>query len=218
MVTLVDRVDTLLNSLSPARREVLIALKKRGEASASELADELGISTSAVRQHLATLRSSGYVDTRRVRGRPGRPAEIFHSTEEADALFSPPSGTLALELLGDLEAEDPALVTKVFARRGHRRAERFQSELDGLPLADKVVRLTELLDAEGYLTRWSAIGDGGFVLSMHNCAIWNVAERYAQACTTELEFLEDVFVDATVERVVHRRDGSHSCGYEIRPS
>ena len=51
----------------------------------------------------------------------------------------------------------------------------------------------------------------------NNCAIWNVAERYVQACSTELDFLRDVFTDAKVKRLMHRRDGNFTCGYEIRP-
>ena len=55
------------------------------------------------------------------------------------------------------------------------------------------------------------------MLSFNNCAIWNVAEHYVQACSTELDFLRHVFTDAKVKRLMHRRDGSFTCGYEIRP-
>ena len=207
----------ILDSLSPAQRKVLIALKKQGEASADELAVSLGISSSAVRQHLSGLRVAGYVAHRPARGRPGRPVDLYHSTDDGDALFAPNSGALTLELLEDLEAEDPELIGRVFRRRERRRAEAFRTELDGLDLPDQLERLTELLDAEGYLAQFSPLDDGAFVLSFNNCAIWNVAERYVQACSTELDFLRHVFSDAKVKRLVHRRDGSFTCGYEIRP-
>lgn len=207
----------ILDSLSPAQRKVLIALKKQGEASADDLAESLGISSSAVRQHLSGLRSAGYVAHRPARGRPGRPVDLYHSTDDGDALFAPNTGALTLELLEDLEAEDPELVGRVFQRRERRRAERFRTELDGLDLPAQLARLTELLDQEGYLTQWEAVDDGSYVLAFNNCAIWNVAERYVQACSTELDFLRHVFSGAKVKRLMHRRDGSFTCGYEIRP-
>lgn len=207
----------ILDSLSPAQRKVLIALKKQGEASADDVAKTMGISTSAVRQHLTGMRAAGYVAHRPARGRPGRPVDLYHSTDDGDALFAPNAGTLTLELLEDLEAEDPELIGRVFERRERRRAESFRAELDGLELPDQLAKLTELLDHEGYLAEWSVLDDGAYSLSFNNCAIWNVAERYVQACSTELDFLRDVFTGAKVKRLMHRRDGSFACGYEIRP-
>ncbi len=210
------RVSTTPESLSPAQRNVLIALKERGEASADELASALGITASAVRQHLGGLRTAGFVATRPARGRPGRPTDLYHSTELGDAQFVPHDTSLTLELLEDLEAEDPQIVERVFARRERRRAETFAAELHGLDLAKRLQRLTELLDNEGYLTRWSESEDGTFQLTFNNCAIWTVAEKFTLACTTELDFLNEVLGDVTITRIDHRRDGHFRCGYEIR--
>lgn len=208
--------DRQSDSLSPARRNVLIALKEKGEACADDLATQLGISASAVRQHLTGLRSAGYVEARPGRGRPGRPVDLYHSTRRGDAVFNPPSDALTLELLRDMEAEDPDLVDRVFRRRERRRAETFRRALADLDIEERLTRLSELLDAEGYLTRWSQLDDGSYVLTFNNCAIWNVAEHYRLACTTELDFLRDVLGDVEVTRSVHRRDGHLNCGYEIR--
>ena len=77
-----------MTDLSSAQRHVFVALKRRGEASADELADALGITPSAVRQHLAALKSASLVASRQERGRPGRPADLYHSTDLGEALFS----------------------------------------------------------------------------------------------------------------------------------
>lgn len=213
-----DQLETPTDSLSPARRNVLIALKERGEACADDLASALGISSSAVRQHLAGLRSAGYVETRPERGRPGRPVDLYHSTRRGDAVFTPSDSTLTLELLQDLEAEDPDLIERLFERREQRRAATFRRALEGLGIEDRLTRLSEMLDAEGYLTRWSKVDDDTYLLTFNNCAIWKIAEHYRLACTTELEFLRDVLGDVTVERSVHRRDGHFNCGYQVRPA
>lgn len=215
MVAPVDQVETTPDILSPARLNVLIALKKKGEACADDLADALGISSSAVRQHLSGLRTAGYVENRPGRGRPGRPVDLYHSTSRGDAVFTPRDNALTLELLQDLEAEDPAMIDRVFKRRQERRAAEFRSQMVGLDFERRLDKLSELLDAEGYLARWSRRDDGTYLLTFNNCAIWKIAEHYHLACTTELEFLRAVLTDATVERIVHRHDGSFNCGYSV---
>ena len=44
---------------------------------------------------------------------------------------------------------------------------------------------------------------GGFRIIEHNCAIWAVAQRYGQACTSEIDFIRTVLPGASVERVQH---------------
>ena len=50
----------------------------------------------------------------------------------------------------------------------------------------------------------------------HNCAIWAVALRYGQACTSELDFIRTVLPEADVERVAHMVAGARRCAYEVR--
>ena len=112
-------------NLSSAQRQVLIAVKRRGEASADDVAEILGITPSAVRQHLATLRTGGL---RRLPPRAGptraagRPLPQ-HRTGRVPVFAGPTAGDLSVELLGHIEDEDPELVPRVFERRRRRRVE-----------------------------------------------------------------------------------------------
>ena len=51
----------LLDSLPTTRRALLDTLKRRGEARVDELAETLGVTISAVRQHLTALDADGWV-------------------------------------------------------------------------------------------------------------------------------------------------------------
>ncbi len=203
--------------LSPAQQQVLVALKKRGEASADEIAETVGITPSGVRQHLAALRSAGLVAARQERGRPGRPADLYHSTESAETLFAKAAPDLTLELLEHIEGEDPQLMPRIFERRRRRRVERAREQLSGRTLGEKVAGLAAIFDEEGYLADYEELPDDNYRMTLHSCAIWGVASRYGQACTTELTFLRDVLAEAEVERVTHKVAGAYVCGYEIRP-
>lgn len=200
---------------SPTQRRVLEAVKRHGEATANDLAATLEITTSAVRQHLSALRSAGFVTTHRERGLPGRPAERYRATALAEPLFVAPEDDLSIELLALIDEEAPDLVARMFDRRRERLVVDARHELDGIPLGQRIERLTALLDARGYLCDWEQVAPDQYRISLHNCAIWNVASRFRQACSSELQFLRDVLPDATVTRVTHKTSGAHTCGYLV---
>ena len=200
---------------SATQRRVLVALKRRGEATADELASALEISSSAVRQHLNSLRSAGFITARQERGRLGRPADKYHATSLTEPLFVSADSSLSIEILEHIEEEDPELVGRIFERRRHRLVEDAKDKLEGRPIDERVAVLTELLDAQGYLADSDKLGDTNYRINLHSCAIWAVANRYQQACTAELDFIRDLIPDATVERVALKTDGAHTCAYEI---
>ncbi len=201
--------------LSATQRRVLVAVKRRGEATADELAEALEISPSAVRQHLSALRSAGLIEARQVRGQPGRPADVHHATERAEALFVAPDDRLSVDLLDQVAEEDPEIVDRVFERRRRRLVAEANEQLAGLGLGGRITRLTELLEEQGYLADCERVDHDRYRINLHSCAVWSVASRYRQACSEELEFLRDLVPGATVERVSLKTAGAHTCAYEI---
>ena len=195
----------------------MVALKRRGEASAEELAEALGITPSGVRQHLAALRAAGVVASRQERGRPGRPTDLYHSTDLAEAMLPKASADLSVELLDHIAEEDPQLVSRFFERRRDRRVAQARTQMAGKKLDEKISLLSGMLDEEGYLADFEKLPGGAYTMTLHSCAIWAVASRYGQACATELEFLREVLPEVEIERVAHKAAGAHACGYEIRP-
>ena len=200
---------------SPTQRRVLTALKRRGEATADELATALGISSSAVRQHLSGLRSAGLVAARQQRGQSGRPADRYHASELTEPLFSTTAIDLSIEILRHAEEEDPELVDRIFDRRRRRLVDGAKGELSAEPIDERVRILAELLDEQGYLADFEKIDDHHYRINLHSCAIWPVAREYRQACSAELEFVRDLIPEGTVERVTNKTTGAHTCAYDI---
>lgn len=201
-------------SPSPTQRRVLEALKRHGEATAEELATTLEISASAVRQHLVGLRAAGLIDARRERGQAGRPAERYRATTQTEPLFVT-AEDVSVELLELVDDEQPDLVDRVFDRRRRRLVEDAEARLTDTTTDERIARVTELLDAQGYLCDWEQLDEGHFRINLHNCAIWTVAQRFGKACSSELEFLQGVLPEATVARVTHKTSGAHTCAYDI---
>lgn len=202
--------------LSPTRRELLIAIKLRGEARVEELSRELSITPSAVRQHIAALESDGLLSHRAIKGKPGRPKFVFRLTPTSEAFFPRNYEGLVGDLIDILEEEDPSLVGKLFERRAERRLARIRERLQGRPLGERVREIVNLLEDEGYLAELEPTADGGFRIVEHNCALIVAAERSGLVCDSELHFLRQALPDARVERVARIVDGGYTCAYEVR--
>ena len=206
-----------LASLPAARQAIVITLKKRGEATTDELAEAVGITASAVRQHLHPLAADGLVAHREERAGPGRPRHWYRLTPVAETLFPKRYGELANQLLGFVEDSDAGLVDLAFERRRQLRTERAMARMAGRSFDERVRELARILDEDGYLADCEQQPDGTWLVVEHNCAVIDVARRYGQACTSELAFLRDTLADAQVERIAHMIAGAHVCAYEIRP-
>jgi DeoR family suf operon transcriptional repressor len=212
-----ESLSPTLASLPATRREILIALKKRGEASVEDLAGALGITVSAVRQHLSGLTATGFAAHRAVKGGPGRPRHLYRLSAGAEALFPKYYSELTNELLSYVEDEDPDVLERIFERRRRRRVAGAIARLAGKRFPEKVAELGRILDEDGYLADFEALPDGTFRITEHNCAILGVARRWGLACSTEIEFLRESLPEARIERVAHMMAGAHVCRYEIAP-
>jgi predicted ArsR family transcriptional regulator len=207
--------------LPAGRRAVLYAVRRRGEATADQVAEQLDVTVSGARQHRTLLARGGLVEAAELpspAGRRGRRTLVYSATAAADAYFPKAYGELTNELLGYMSESDSTLVDQLFARRRDERVR--NTELRLAPLAsmdDKVEELTRILDEDGYLATCEAM-DGGWRIVEHNCAILAVARKYGQACTSEIDFIRTVLPGASVERVSHIIEGAHHCAYEVRPS
>src|SRR5438552_15573207 len=69
------------------RMEVLELLRRKGRSSAETIANDLGVTPNAVRQHLTNLERDGLAVSQPERSGRGRPSLPFAHTERADAVF-----------------------------------------------------------------------------------------------------------------------------------
>jgi DeoR family suf operon transcriptional repressor len=209
-----------LPPLPAGRREVLYAVRRRGEATADQVAEQLGMTASGARQHLNALVDAALVETEELPNRAprrGRRVLVYSATAAADGYFPKAYGELTNELLGYLADADPALLDGLFAkRREHRIANATARLSTKRSLGARVAELTTILDEDGYVATSERVGTGAYRIVEHNCAIWAVAQRYGQACSSEIEFIRAVLPGTTVERVQHMVAGNRHCAYEIR--
>ena len=210
-------IAPVVTRLPVKRRELLRTLKRLGQARADELATQLDVSASAVRQVLAALAGEGLVTHTAVRVDRGRPKHLFRLTDAGDSLFPRRYGDLTNEVLSYISDRDPTLFDDVFERRRQRRVEGARARLSGGSFAERVAELARILDEDGYLADFTALDGGSYRITEHNCAILDVARRYRHACSSEISFLREAMPDAQIDRILHIVEGAHVCAYTVSP-
>ena len=186
---------------SPGAERVARALHDGGPATASALAQRLGLSPAVVRRHLDSLVSADLVAAaeeppfgpRPVRGR-GRPARTFALTDAGSHAFDLDYDDLAagaLRYLGEVGG-DEAIVG--FARRrvadwtthvGERIVARAE-------LPDRVEALAAALSEGGYAATIEQGHPRGVQLCQHHCPVAHVAAEFPQLCEAETEAFADL--------------------------
>jgi DeoR family transcriptional regulator, suf operon transcriptional repressor len=206
--------------LPEGRRAVLYAVRRRGDATAEQVAEQLGITASGARQHLSALADAGLVGASELdpeEPKRGRRALLYAVTPKADALFPKAYAELTNELLSYVVDTDPEMLEAIFVKRRERRiASAHQRIQPKANLAEKVAELAHILDEDGYMATTEFVEPDVYLVVEHNCAIWAVAQQYGQACSSELDFIRAVLPEARVERVQHMVAGARHCAYEIR--
>jgi predicted ArsR family transcriptional regulator len=198
-------------------------LKRAGETDVTSLAERLGISGVAVRQHLAALERDGKVTQRSVRRPVGRPAKLYRLTKAADHAFPQASAQVALDLLARLKRlRGPEAVEKLLQARLRDLLKRYQEQLKGArSWAKKIKILAEIRESEGYLCNFESAPAsevrGGLRLVEHHCPLADLAQQHPEVCEYELELFKRLLGEPDLRRVDHIRAGGHACVYELPP-
>ena len=200
------------------RQEILDLLRRRGQMTAAELSESLGIGAVGVRQHIALLERDDLVYTAAVRRGVGRPSHLYALTAAAEALFPRRYDRMLMDALEFIsEQGGSAAIDSFFARRRSKLAEQYAPRLAGRPRAAQVAALAEILTEQGYMAEWRELPDGAFALVEHNCPVDCAAREYHQACSHELALYEDILgIPLVREETIS--EGGACCRYRIGAS
>ena len=132
------------------RQQILNLLRRRGQMTAAELSETLGIGAVGVRQHLALLDRDGLVRTSGVRRGVGRPSHLYSLTATAEALFPRRYDRLVMDALAFVESQGgPQAVDQLFAERRHQLTAQYTPRLAGKCRSEQVAELAALLTEQG---------------------------------------------------------------------
>ena len=202
------------------RGKILGLLKMRGDLSSSLLAEALGVSAMAVRQHLRELEGEGDVSSTDVSIGKGRPTKRSTLTQRANRHFVDRHRELVIDLFDELrEALGPDDFGAVLVKRGERQVKWYRARIDrSLSLEEQVQTLVEIRDQEGYMAEVQEGPDGSFLLIENHCPICSAAKSCSKLCSVEFDvFRRSIGEGVLVKRVEHILEGSRRCVYQFSP-
>jgi predicted ArsR family transcriptional regulator len=192
-----------------------------GEATATDLAEALGVSPAAIRRHLDAMSADGDVTSReqRVRGQRGRgrPARVFQLTDQArlrrgthtyDDLAAAALRWIATG--GGQQAVAAFAAERVAALEEHCRTMMENAGDDPMARAEA---LATALTAEGYAASSTAIATGG-QLCQHHCPVAHVAAEFPELCEAETRVISRL-VGTHVQRLATIAHGDGVCTTHI---
>jgi predicted ArsR family transcriptional regulator len=204
------------NALGASREEIVSLLRSRGSACAEDLAEALSVSKQCVRKHLEILERDGYVARAAERAGRGRPSFAYRLTAQAtNQLFPKSYDAFARQALQQVNiAWGEHGLNAVFCGCAQEMCERFAPQIAGLAFDERVTKLAELLNAEGYEAEVERLPDGSYWLTESNCPLDSVARAYRQVCDRELEVYRQL-LDTEVYRESRIVTGAARCAYRV---
>lgn len=204
-----------------AKNRILELLKTGGPQESTELAEVIGISAMAVRQHLYSFQERGWVDFEEQPRPMGRPVKVWKLTPQAEPFFPDRHNDLLLNFIAGIEETlGKDSLNKVLEHRAKQQVTDYSGQLDSITnLAQKVRRLAKIRSQEGYMAEAQKSESGSFLLIENHCPICSAAEACTGLCDSELDvFKKSLGKEYDVNRIEHLLSGERRCVYEISAS
>lgn len=182
------------------------------------MAHELGITGEGARFQLMKLLEDGMVQAIQVSKGVGRPTQIWSLTAKGNQHFPDKHASFSEQLIESMqEVLTPEQMDAVINLREKKANKKYLEALQDIPgLEEKIARLAELRNSDGYLADWDTDEDG-FILIENHCPVCAAAQRCADLCEAEMNTFKEIFGDkVSVERVDHIIAGARRCAYKIR--
>lgn len=211
-------VQPLTENPANTHQAVLHHLKRNREMTVAELCEVLGITSMAVRRHLAGLQKDGLVDCRMVRQSRGRPTYRYKLTPKADSLFPSGLAAMAFDLLDAVyDARGNAGVMELLTMRDEFLVKKHAPRLAELDFEARLQEVVKIYSESGFMTEWKRLEDGNYFIFQQHCAIHHLASEYRQICHLEPKLIERLLgVPVTREKFMLKDDPI--CGYLVRPA
>jgi predicted ArsR family transcriptional regulator len=201
-------------------RDLLDLIRRRGPLSVTEMAAQLGVTATAVRNRLARLLATGLVERKAVHVGRGRPRHSYQASVEAHRRLGQNYADLAVALWEEMmgSVADRKLRRLLFSRITHRLAEIYRTKVTGEEWEGRLVQLSNILHDRGVEAE-VARDDAGLaiILRQHSCPYYELAESDRAICALERKMLEKV-LGRGLRLSQCRLDGDRSCDFQAKPA
>lgn len=199
-------------STGTSDRDLLELVRVAEPIGVAEMASQLGVTPTAVRQRLGRLMARGLVCRDPIRGNRGRPKHTYRLTDDGRRQTGTNFTDLALALWREFSAlGDKQLQEKLLRRLAKGLAAEYADEIQGTTLSERVESLAELMRQREVPV--SVTFDGQLpVLVAHACPYADLADEDRSICSMERMLFTEL-LGRDVELSACRLDGNDSCRF-----
>lgn len=218
-----DRDDSEAGtSEAGTRTRVLSLVVVLGPITAADLAEELDLTSAAVRRHLGGLEADGRIRvqddiTGAKRGR-GRPAKRYIAAPEAHPGLGNEYADAALAALNQLRlAIGPEAIGAFAAGRAGELREKYTAAVEraGDDVEARAHALVQALSEDGYAASLRPMPGGHAVqLCQGHCPVLQIAKEHPELCEEETRLFSDL-LGVHVQRLATLAGGEHVCTTHI---
>lgn len=208
----------MLDLLGRRQKDLLkLLLRHKGGLTVDELGTRLQVTRNAIRQHLAALEGSGFVEYGESKATGGRPTQLYVLSQKGRELFPRQYSWLAQLILDSVKQEGGGdALRKRLAAMGTKVGNQLRAQHPALRTrSDRVLKLAELMEQLGYNTASTTVLNPT-VISADNCVFHDLALKDPEVCQFDLALLA-TFTESRVDHQECMAKGGHVCRFKFRP-
>ena len=197
-------------------RAVLDLLRQRDSISASQLAEELGVTDTAARQRLNRLMEQGLLERETIRHGRGRPSHQYRLSHQGQQTAGDNFFDLALTLWNEIRSiTDPEIRRGLLGRIASSLGDRYSEKIVGDTPRERMEALGRVFTEKDIPC--SVQGDASLpVLSVHACPYPELAEKDRAVCAMEKHLFSGL-LQTDLQLTSCRLDGgAGGCTFETR--
>ena len=203
------------NQSKNTRDRILQTLLIREHCTINELAENVDIHPISVRHHITRLEADGLINSDETRQGVGRPRRFYFLTEKGREHFPTRYIRLTMRLLEQLkESVPPIFIKGLFSQIARDMASDYRSEMDGLPMEQRVELVRQFLTREGFNVEVEKLGDA-YHIRESNCPYYQVGQTHPEVCSLD-QTLISTLLNIPAQKVQCLLHGDAHCTYIVQ--
>jgi len=207
--------QSAIDVLGSRQQELLRLLNRHKDGrTADEIAEELHITRTAVRQHLAALERDRYVTRGESRKTAGRPGFVYQLTAQGGELFPRRYSWFSALLLESLQQHQGSERLEEYLRNMAANLVARAGDASVQSVEQRLGTLGELMNDLGYDAR-TIVDRNGAEVRAYNCIYHHLAEEFPALCAFDVELIRGIS-GQDVEHVECMVRGGSCCRFRLK--
>jgi DeoR family suf operon transcriptional repressor len=195
----------------PRQQQMLqTLLENKSGLTVDELSKSLGITRTAINQHLLVLESSGYIAKGKLTKTGGRPGHTYVLTQQGYDLFPKQYAWFSQLLLDFLQKQlgDDG-VEKYMTKLGAELAKTLKERIKGATPEERIVEVAAIMQELGY----DAYAEKT-AIKAYNCVYHHLAQSHREVCQLDISLLSSL-LSAEIKHTNCMAQGDACCQFQV---